>query len=209
MDSTLPPWVVGVLSRARMGGYLAASAGDADAAVALYCWNVEASAAFTVPMHWAEIAVRNAMHARLAVHFGRDDWWKGAPLDQNGRRKVDQAREVLGRLGKDPAVSDSVVAELSFGFWVSLLASRYHRTLWTPVLWRAFPGRSRQDVHADYRHLLHLRNRISHGEPIHARHLQADHATVCGLLGELSPAALREVRRHDRVPALLARRGAR
>jgi hypothetical protein len=115
---------------------------------------------------------------------------------------------MLRRLGKDPAVSDSVVAELSFGFWVSLLASKYHRTLWMPTLWRSFPGRSRHAVHADYRHLLHLRNRISHGEPIHRRHLEADHATVCRLLGELSPEALRVVMQHDRVPALLAGRGA-
>jgi hypothetical protein len=204
MGSSLPSWVVAVLSRPRIDGYLAASAGNVDAAVALYRWNVEVSAAFAVPLHWAEMGFRNALHSRLAALFGRDDWWEPAPLDANGHRKVAEARAVLRRLGKDPAVSDSVV-----GFWVSLLASRYHRTFWMPALWRGFPGRSRQDVHADYLHLLQLRNRISHGEPIHRRHLEADHITVCRLLGELSPAALREVVRHDPVPAVLARRGAR
>ena len=209
MVSSLPSWVIGVLSQPRIDGYLAATAGDVAAAVALYRWNVEVSAALAVPLHWAEMALRNALHARLAVHFGRDDWWGLAPLDANGRRKVAEARAMLQRLGKDPAVSDSVVAELSFGFWVSLLARRYHRTLWIPVLWRAFPGRSMQDVHTDYRNVLVLRNRISHGEPIHRRHLEADHATVCRLLGELSPDALNEVSQHDPVPAVLLRRGAR
>ena len=208
MGSTLPPWVIKVLSRPRIDGYLAATAGDADAAVALYRWNVEVSSAFAVPLHWVEMALRNALHAGLAGYFGRADWWDLAPIDPNGRRKVVEAQAMLRRLGKDPAISGSVVAELSFGFWVSLLASRYHRTLWVPVLWRTFPGRSRHAVHADYRHLLHLRNRISHGEPIYGRHLQADHAAVRRLLGELSPEALHEVIEHDPVPALLATRGA-
>jgi hypothetical protein len=208
MGSSLPSWVIGVLSQPRIDGYLAASSGDVDGAVVLYRWNVEVSAAFAVPLHWVEMGFRNALHSRLAVLFGRDDWWGPAPLDANGQRKVTEAQAVLRRLGKDPAVSDSVVAELSFGFWVSLLASRYHRTLWMPVLWRAFPGRNRHDVHADYRHVLQLRNRISHGEPIHRRHLEADHLTVYRLLGELSPDALHEMTQHDPVPAVLARRGA-
>ena len=208
MVTSLPPWVIEVLSRPRFGGYLAAADGDVDAAIALYRWNVDVSAAFAVPMHWTEMAFRNTLHARLTAHFDGEDWWAHAPLDLNGRNKVDAARATLRRLGKDPDVSDSVVAELTFGFWVSLLASKYHRTLWMPVLWRAFPYRSRRDVHSEYQRVLVLRNRISHGEPVHGRHLDADHGTVCRLLGELSLEALHELAQYDPVPAVLARRGA-
>ncbi|MDN5858132.1 MAG: hypothetical protein L0H84_05865 [Pseudonocardia sp.] len=206
MGSLPPAWVTSVLSVARFDRYRVVTSGESDAAIALYAWNVEVSAAFVVPLHWAEMAFRNVLHARLAGHYGRADWWVAAPLDQNGHRKVGEAQAMLRRLGKNPTIADSVVAELSLGFWVSLLAKHYSRTLWVPLLWRCFPGRSRLDVHTDYKHVLFLRNRISHGEPIHRRHLAADHAAVCRLLGELSPQALHLARPHDQVPAVLARR---
>lgn len=208
MSTQLPPWVGEVLSAPRFRGYLAAGDGDVAAAIALYRWNVEVSAAFVIPLHWVEVAVRNAMHARLIGHTGRVDWWAaGVALDDNGLRRVADARGTLRRLGKDADVVDSVVAELSFGFWVSLLSSRYHRTIWVPALSRVFPGRSRRDVHEDYRHVLVLRNRIMHGEPIHGRHLEADYETLCRLLGRLSPDALMEVTRNEQVREVLTRRG--
>lgn len=161
-----------------------------------------------VPLHWTETALRNAVHARLVGHVGRDDWWHSKVLDHNGHRQVDDARSAVRRLGRDPEVSDSVVAELNFGFWVSLLGKRYSRKLWVPAPYRVFPGRSRREVHDDFDHVRRLRNRISHGEPIHHRHLEADHATIRRLLRDLSPDALREATHGDRVPALLSRRQA-
>lgn len=205
MREVIPPWVEQVLSGPRFAPYLV-TAGDVEAAIALYRWNVEVAAAFVVPLHWVETAARNGMHARLVRYFGVEHWWDVAPLDHDGRRKVADATKTLQRRRKDPTIADAVVAELNFGFWVSLLAGRYHRTLWVPALTRVFPRRSRKEVHFDFSHVLTLRNRIMHHEPIHHRHLTADHATLCRLIAQLSPEALVEVRLHDQVHEVLARR---
>ena len=146
------------------------------------------------------------MHGRLRTMFGRQDWWVSAPLDSDGQAKIQDARATLRRLRKNVDNPNSVVAELTFGFWVSLLASRYHRTLWVPGLARTFPRARRADVHRDYRHVLTFRNRVMHYEPIHHRHLEADYATLRRLIGQLSKEALVEATAHDRVPVVLARR---
>ncbi|WP_246170261.1 hypothetical protein [Pseudonocardia hierapolitana] len=166
------------------------------------------AAAFVVPLNRLELALRNALHRRLATRFSRPDWWRSAPLNENGRRKVAEAKRNLVRLQQRPEVPDDVVAQLTLGFWVSLLSGRYHRTLWTPALHRVFPGADRGALHQDYDNVLVLRNRIMHHEPIHHRHLEADHATVYRLLRQLSPEVVEELLPRDRVPRLLAGRSA-
>jgi hypothetical protein len=206
LSSEPPAWVDAVLSRQRFTAYLAATGGDADAAVELEWWNLEVAAAFVVPLNRLELALRNALHPVLAAMFRRSDWWYSAPLDDNGRRKVTEAKRALVRLHGRPEVADDLVAQLTFGFWISLVSSTYHRTLWVPALHRVFPGAARRDLHEDLRNVLVLRNRIMHHEPIHHRHLDADHATVYRLLERLSPAVVGELTGRDRVPAILARR---
>jgi hypothetical protein len=69
-----------------------------------------------------------------------------------------------------------VVAELPFGFWRYLLASRYERTLWRTRLYHAFPGQGRrQAVYTKLAGIHQLRNRIAHHEPIHNRPLARLH----------------------------------
>ena len=172
MNEELPRWVPVVLSEPRFSPYLRAADGDVEAALALYAWNLDASAAFLIPLHWTETAVRNAMHCRLRAMFGRPDWWTTAPLDHNGQSKIQDARATLLRRGKDSHNPDSIVAELTLGFWVSLLGG----------------------------------HRVMHHEPIHHRHLEADHATLCRLIGQLSKEARASASAHDRVPEVLARR---
>ena len=69
-----------------------------------------------------------------------------------------------------------MVAELPFGFWRYLLASRYERALWRTWLYRAFPGQGRrQAVYGKPADIHLLRNRIAHREPIHNRPLARLH----------------------------------
>jgi hypothetical protein len=203
-----PAWVSAVLSEPRFLPYLTAAGGNAEAAVDLEWWNLEVAAAFVVPLNRLELALRNALHRRLAEKFSRSDWWHSARLDENGRRKVAEAKRKLAQRQQRPEVPDDVVAQLTFGFWVSLLSRTYHRTLWTPALHRVFPRTNPRALHQDYKHVLVLRNRIMHHEPIHHRHLEADHQTVYRLLGQLSPDVVDELEPRDRVPHLLARRRA-
>jgi hypothetical protein len=202
-------WTRVAFSPARLAPYLAVTRGDQAAAMRLYCWNVETSAAFYGPLQCLEVTLRNALHAQLCRSFGRPDWWTAAQLAGGGRRGIDRAMEKLRKRGVRHPSADAVVAELTFGFWVSLLSNRSHRQFWVPALHRAFPGYPgpRRELHAEMCEVLELRNRVMHHEPIHHRALHKDHERVFRLLGRLSPECAALARELDRVPEVLARRG--
>lgn len=65
---------------------------------------------------------------------------------------------------------DKIIAELTFGFWVTLLNSEYELTLWKGLR-LAFPympkkERKRKNVSAPCNSLRKLRNRVFHHESI-------------------------------------------
>lgn len=202
-----PDWIRGALSWPRFAPYLARAGGDMTTAVQLYWWNVGVSAAFYAPLHCLEVTLRNSLHLRLTIVFGRTDWWESAPLYKNGRRMVDDARCKLTTRAR-PYTADDMVAELSFGFWVSLVSGIYHRTLWTPFLHTAFPSYRgpRRQLHGELHTMLLFRNRIMHHEPIHHRHLEADHQTILRLLGQLSPDMAKQLKLYDQVESVLGQR---
>lgn len=148
--------------------------------------------------------LRNRLDRRLAEHYGSTTWWTAAPLSPAGQHMIAEAKSGGGtHAGRAPVPGD-IVAALNFGFWVSLLGSRYHRTLWVPALWKVFPGAARRDVHRDFDEVRLFRNRVMHHEPIHHRHLEADHATLYRLLAGLSSEMLETMRSRDHVPDILA-----
>ncbi|MGH3711276.1 MAG: hypothetical protein ACRDRQ_24935 [Pseudonocardiaceae bacterium] len=170
-------------------------------------WNVEVSAAFYSPLYCLELGLLNAMHERLCARFDRVDWWTAAPLSDSGRRTVSAAvQKVVGRRSWRHT-ADDIVAELSFGFWVSLVSrgAAYDRTLWVPALHRAFPfyKGKRQPLHDNLLAMVLLRNRIMHHEPVHHRDLRADHAKIYRLLGYISPRMVKELEVLDRVSEVL------
>jgi hypothetical protein len=209
MIERLPEWMLRDLSLPRLRRYIRAAHGDALAASRLYWWNIEVSAALLGSLHCLEIALRNALHDALARHHGRPDWWAVAQLSDRGKKIIDDARRTCERRLRR-TTPDDVVAELSFGFWVSLLshASGYDRRFWVPVLHTAFPhyqGR-RDHLYRDLTSLVLLRNRVMHHEPVHHRHLTADHATIYRVLGYLSPEMTKEAQVMDRLPAVLGKK---
>ena len=168
---------------------------------------LEASAAFYAPLHCLEMALRNAVHHQLTTAFGRADWWQSAPLNPNGLRLVNDAnRKLAGRASS--CTADDVVTELTFGFWASLISNGYDRALWVPYLHKAFPAHrgSRRDLHRQIQTVLLFRNRIMHHEPIHHRHLEADHQTILRLLGCISPTMVQQLTPHNQVRVVLRTR---
>ncbi|MFU8870577.1 hypothetical protein [Micromonospora sp. SL4-19] len=215
-SADLPGWIRRAFSAPRMRPYLTITNDDDRQAVALYWWNIEVSAAFYGPLHCLEIALRNALHDQLSVGYDRSDWWMSAPLTDHGARLVQEAEQKCRRRcrnrGLVPPTADDVVAELSFGFWVSLLSnhhgSLYDRHLWVPTLHKAFPRYSgpRASLHEAFETMRLLRNRIMHHEPIHHRDLVADHRKLYRLLDAIDGVLAMEVRVFDRVPTVLSRR---
>jgi hypothetical protein len=156
--------------------------------------------------------MRNALQCALAAHFRRTDWWASpqARLHRLTARKIDEAEQELRRRGKIPD-PNRIVAELSMGFWVSLLGpgNEYETRLWRPALHSAFRGYrgKRKGLHRDFDHVRTFRNRVAHHEPIYHRHLAADHDTIMRLAGYISGSYAAWMRQHDRVPEVLAYRG--
>ncbi|MEU1178064.1 hypothetical protein ABZ464_10500 [Streptomyces sp. NPDC005820] len=207
MTNRLPAWMLRDLSLPRLRRYIRAAHGDARTAERLYWWNIEVSAALLGSLHCLELALRNAVHSALVRHHGRPDWWTVAPLNERGRRLVEDARRSCGRRLRR-TTPDDMVAELTFGFWTSLLSSGYDRDFWVPVLHTAFPHyRGRRDrLYRDLTSLVLLRNRVMHHEPVHHRHLAADHDTIYRVLGYLSLELAKEAPAMDRFSTVLAGR---
>lgn len=220
MTSDLPEWMLRAFSKPRMASYLRAAGGDARLAIRLYWWNMEASAALYGPLHCLEVTLRNALHDVLTRHHGRPDWWESAPLNRNGLRLVGEARGKCERYGVVPAPVDGIVAELTLGFWVSLVSGTpgYDRGFWVPATHKAFAHYSgrRKELHDSLMSLLWFRNRVMHHEPIDHRcrrrcprwHVDpaGGHATLYRVLGYLSPELVKEAQAMDRFPAVLAGR---
>lgn len=204
-----PKWISSALSRARFEPYRTATGGDLARATRLYWWNVDVSASFYPLLHCLEVTTRNMMHTCLSTRFGQVEWWDTAPLRDNGVRMVADARSKVAQRRNGSAGSpDDLITELGFGFWESLISRAYDRDLWVPCLHLAFPGYrgKRAPLHGYLRTMRLFRNRIMHHEPIHHRHLKADHQTIHRVLSYLCPDIITQLAPFDRVPKLLAER---
>lgn len=187
-----------LLTAERLRSYLRAVDGDLPRALLLYEWNIEASAAVIATTGMVEVIVRNALDQNLsswASERQASSWFDIVPLDQRGAGDVARARDRATRNGRVPERHGKVVAELSFGFWRYLTASRYHAALWVPTLHKAFPygdediRERRMRVERYLSNLMLVRNRAAHHEPIHRRNLPADLRAAIKLTSWVHPDA--------------------
>jgi len=205
------------LSPERMATYIQKAEGDRELALRFYTWNTAISAAFYGPLQGLEIALRNSMHSQLSVTYGQD-WYDqlSTGLDAGALRRVEDAKRKLTK-GSYPIDPPHMVAELPFGFWVSLLGRggrsaggggqrmSYEMTLWRPALHKAFPHsrRNRRDTHQPLDYLRTFRNRIAHHEPIFDRHLERDFASIINVTQWICPKTADWIQHHSRVDDLL------
>lgn len=205
------------LSPERIETYVRAANGNKERALRLYTWNTAVSAAFYGPLQGLEVALRNGMHQQLEMKYG-SDWYDNQKcgLDAGALNRIDEAKTKL-RKGKYPIDPPHVVAELPFGFWVSLLGKgghprtpetakrNYEMTLWRPALFRAFPynKQKRSDIHKPFNYLRTLRNRIAHHEPIFNRHLEKDYQSIIEVTEWICPKTADWIKHHSRVEELL------
>lgn len=205
------------LSPERLATYVQSANGDREKALYLYTWNTAISAAFYAPLQGLEVALRNALHQQLEIAYGAE-WYDNQKcgLDAGALNRIDDAKNQLGK-GKYPIDPPHLVAELPFGFWVSLLGSggrprapecnkkNYEMTLWRPALYKAFPysKRKRADTHKPLDFLRTLRNRIAHHEPIFNRHLEKDYQSIIEVTKWISPKTADWIIHHSRVDELM------
>lgn len=205
--------MIDALSQERLAPYLRACGQDADAALELYAWNGRIGSALFELIQHVEVAVRNAIARALIQHVGTEDWPSRLPTlrRKNGRpvlhpfavEDIDRAHQRVVQSGKAPTPG-RITAELSFGFWRYLLAARYTDDLWIPALRHAFPAVRQRKVLEDEVNRLHqLRNRISHHEPVFARHLRRDANACLDILRWVSRDVEEWALKESRVPEVL------
>lgn len=187
-DGALPARVRHITTP-RLAPYLAAVGGCTERALALYEWNVSASAAVYEVLHRFEVGLRNAIDPRLCawnatqvdpstgVRHG-EDWLidpsrlLGRLAEKAIRDATPRAQRAVGPRRARAVLHDDVLAATSLGTWRYLLPDRDagRRRLWSDAVHRAFPhlpaGAAGSDVTSKVQDVLSLRNRVAHLEPL-------------------------------------------
>lgn len=196
--------IVGKFSTERLGPYVSACRGDEAQALSLYRWNATASAGMHMCLGHVEVLMRNAMDAQLTAMSPMGAWYitLSPKLNTHACEEIDKARTRATRNGRSET-QGRVVAELAFGFWRYLVSPQYHRALWTPGLYRTFPGVPLGEASNTLSRLLNMRNRIAHHEPIHNRDLSAIHTDGCRVARWVDGSAAAWIEQHCIVDKLI------
>lgn len=162
--------VANIISQERLTKYTTAAGGDTEFALELYGWNIQISEAFFPILSAAEVCLRNTVSARVIKKYGYQ-WWESDQfhllIGKRGKGIVRRARTKLEKEGV--VTSGRMIAELTFGFWVSMLQVKK-----VPVLWEPFHTHfsdlpatvSYDDFFTRCEEVKKFRNRIFHHEPI-------------------------------------------
>ena len=162
-----------IFSRERLEPYIKHHTGDFDKAVEHYKANIEISEAFYPLLSVLGIGLRNNIDNQLKRRFGDENWFENSEFIKIVSRfqidKVSEARNTILR-EKKAITSGKIISELAFGFWTSLLDSKFERSLWKNLR-HAFPNcpkhhRQRKTMSSKFNGIRKLRNRIFHHESI-------------------------------------------
>ena len=165
------PFFEKVFSNKRMERYFRLYE-DEKRAIDHYRSNIELAESFYPCLSVFEVTLRNALSRELETMAGREDWYSIFPTTPglvNLNRYITQAqKQIINR--KENVTPAKVIAELTLGFWVSLLNSEYERLLWKHLR-RALPYmpkhlRQRKNVSAPLNSFRAFRNRVFHHESI-------------------------------------------
>lgn len=197
-----------VFSNKRMERYFALYPNNEDRAIRHYQSNLQLTEAFYTSLSVLEVALRNALSRELETMTGREDWYAvfpNTPGLTNLNIYVTQAsKQIAGR--HEQITPSKIIAEMTLGFWVSLLNAEYERLLWKDLR-RAFPylpkkERQRKNVSAPLNRFRAFRNRVFHNESIcwNLHRVQEIHNELILLLGWINkdlPEWLKGIDRFD------------
>ena len=145
---------------------------DSGKAINLSIYNLQLSETLYTSLSCFEVTLRNALARELKVMTGKEDGYttfSDNPSLVGLSRYTTQAMKQIS--SRHESISPSkVIAELTLGFWVSLLNSEYEKVLWKDLR-RAFPyipkaKKKRKNLSGPLNRFRRLRNRVFHNEPI-------------------------------------------
>lgn len=212
-----------MVGKARFRRYLDETQDDPSSALQLYIWNSKASQAFYLPLQLWEICLRNRLNDFLCWKYGErwpyDEYKAVRQLKGNAQSSLRDTIDKQTRLRGAAPSTDSIVADLSAGFWVQLLGQGYANSfVWRYNLPRVFPTHANSlwrlpysgfDVskpHSLCEHVLKLRNRVAHHEPLAWMNLQESYFIIGVLINAMSEAAFSYMNSHCVVPQVLNER---
>ncbi|MEK6789272.1 MAG: hypothetical protein AABY68_10015 [Pseudomonadota bacterium] len=180
--------------------------GDKARAVDAYTHNMLISEAFIPVLHVLEVALRNGIHQRMSSHYGRDDWYEAWVGDSNFNEQLGYVQEAKRKLAqrREAVSTDKVVAELNFGFWVSLFNRKIIHDTSKPLM-LSFPRcpkaqRRPEPIRSKLNKIRNLRNRCFHHEPMVWMPLHALHTDAHEVIKWISPDLQLWLSSHDRLP---------
>ena len=174
-----------------------------------YFWNMALADALHCSLSAAEILLRNTIHKTLSGYFGQHDWYeRDELLEEKQREDRDDAKRHIESRGRT-ITPERVISHLTFGFWVTLLSSRYNERFWRPdladppnlrVAFPHSPPKSRRnDIQAKYYRANNLRNLAFHHEPIFdLRSLEDDYRRTYEGVSWIDPTMSAKIQLFDR-----------
>jgi hypothetical protein len=195
-----------VLSKPRLDSYRQHGESN-EKALSRHLWNTALCEALYPSLQTLEVTFRNAVHSELGGVLSVPEWLSAPPgfLYEDEILAIEKAKQSLrqGRGITEPCL----VAEMSFGFWTSLLDSRYDR-MWPKLIAKVFPNmprtiRTRGEVSKRMNKVRKLRNAALHHHSIwHWGDLDNQHQDLHTLLEWLSTSMSMLARECDRFPLL-------
>jgi hypothetical protein len=197
------------LSVPRFDSYCQEGGGE-QTGLQKYLWNTALCESLYPTLQILEVAFRNATHAAISKTLGDDQWLMkgGVFLYAPEKEKIAGAVESLkshNKVQNEPVL----VAELSFGFWTSLLDSRYE-TMWHRIIKSVFPNmpnhdRTRKTASSRMNLVRKLRNAALHHHSIwHWADLKDQHAQAQILIAWLCASSAKIAGVLDRFPSVFA-----
>ncbi|WP_373533388.1 hypothetical protein [Vampirovibrio sp.] len=194
--------LINLLSQPRLKAYGLGKSPE-SLVFARYKWNLALSQALYPSLSLLEVGLRNQMDAALTQLYGlhwlekEGTYWIRTPRMINQgfpnpeQDAVLKAKQKLLRENGQWS-HPKLVAELNFGFWISLFKSHYHPVIWQRkekpmrTVFQDNPKLSPKQAYAQLDRVRVIRNRIAHQEAIWNRQtLYDDYQTLLGILGDL------------------------
>lgn len=184
------------VSGERLSRYQLPDGSDIDTAVN-YLWNIALSESLYPSLAAIEVTLRNSIHNALTEREGTDMWFRTLLEPGQLSTYAQTHLSLYNRLKRTEPSAGQLVAELTFGFWTTLLSQPYHQALWalnrTAMVRQVFPHlpptpSNRHFVHQRFNDIRILRNRIMHHEPIWYRpRLHDEWKEMIEAIGWISP----------------------
>ena len=181
-----------------------------EEALCKYLWNIRLCESLYSPLQMLEVGFRNALHTLVGIATKTPDLLKHrlGILYPDEILKIDIAEQSLRDRGK-AATEAYLVSELPFGFWTSVLDSRYER-LWHRIIKDVFPNmprqmRTRSEASVVMNKVRRLRNAALHHHSIwHWSDLEEQHRSIHLILGWICESMSTIAISIDQFPKVLA-----